>query len=192
MSTTLTSIRQACTAQCRISTPLGPLLLVRTAVGLAGAWFDQQRHHPTPWDAPHVSTDALLQRAAQQLARYFEGGEAPFDVPLDLHGTAFQRSVWHALLRIERGTTLRYGDIAAQLGASDAARAVGAAVGRNPVSIIVPCHRVLGSGGALTGYAGGLERKVALLEIEQARAPSRRQVLPPESPQREQPLQAAA
>ncbi len=195
MSTTLTSIQQACTAQCRISTPLGPLLLARTALGLAGAWFDQQRHHPTPWDAPHAPTDPLLQRAARQLARYFDGEVVQFDVALDLHGTAFQRGVWHALLRIERGTTRRYGDIAAQLGVPSAARAVGAAVGRNPVSVIVPCHRVLGSGGALTGYAGGLERKVALLAIEQARAPSRRQVLPSEPQVRlhgELPFEAAA
>ena len=195
MSTTLTSIQQACTAQCRVSTPLGPLLLARTTVGLAGAWFDQQRYHPTAWDAPHVPADPLLQRTAQQLARYFNGEAVQFDVALDLHGTPFQRGVWQALLRIDRGATRRYGDIAAQLGTPSASRAVGAAVGRNPVSVIVPCHRVLGSGGALTGYAGGLERKVALLELEQARAPSRGQAAQRERQverQGELPLEAAA
>ena len=166
MTSTLTSIQQACTAQCRVDSPLGPLLLARTAQGLAGVWFDNQQHHPAPWSAPHRASDELLQRTAAQLARYFNGEAVAFDVPLDLHGTPFQRSVWHALLRIERGATRRYGDIATQLGVPGASRAVGAAVGRNPVSIIVPCHRVLGAGGALTGYAGGLARKVALLDIE--------------------------
>jgi methylated-DNA-[protein]-cysteine S-methyltransferase len=168
MNTTLTSIEQACTAQCRIDTPLGTMLLARTALGLAGAWFKQQRYHPSPWDAPHAPDDALLQQTARQLAAYFGGDAVQFDVALDLRGTPFQRSVWQTLLCIEHGATRRYGDIAAQLGVPSAARAVGAAVGRNPVSVIVPCHRVLGNGGALTGYAGGLERKVALLELERA------------------------
>jgi methylated-DNA-[protein]-cysteine S-methyltransferase len=167
MSSTLDSIQQACTAQCRIDSPLGPLLLARTAAGLAGVWFDDQQHHPAAWTAPHAPADPLLRRTAQQLSQYFEGESVRFDAPLDLHGTAFQRRVWQALLRIERGATRRYGEIAAMVGEPAAARAVGAAVGRNPLSIIVPCHRVLGVGGALTGYAGGLGRKVALLEIEQ-------------------------
>jgi methylated-DNA-[protein]-cysteine S-methyltransferase len=101
-----------------------------------------------------------------------------FDLPLDLLGTPFQRKVWQALLGIACGATLRYGDIAVRVGVPSAARAVGAAVGRNPLSIVVPCHRVLGSGGALTGYAGGLERKVALLELE------RGQHVPPTGPRR--------
>ena len=91
-------------------------------------------------------------------------------MPLDLQGTAFQRAVWQALLRIETGATRSYGDIARDLGIATASRAVGSAVGRNPVSIIVPCHRVVGSSGALTGYAGGLERKTSLLRIEAERA----------------------
>jgi methylated-DNA-[protein]-cysteine S-methyltransferase len=95
-------------------------------------------------------------------------------VPLDLQGTAFQRDVWQALLRIEAGATRSYGEIARELGVPSASRAVGSAVGRNPVSIIVPCHRVVGSSGALTGYAGGLERKTSLLRIEADRAHSRR------------------
>ena len=163
-----------CTAQMRYASPLGTLLLARTAQGLAGAWFDAQKHHPAAIDAPERDDDPLLQRAAEQLGAYFEGSEADFDLPLDLLGTQFQRAVWKELLQIERGATTSYGDIARRLGTPSASRAVGAAVGRNPVSIIVPCHRVLGSGGALTGYAGGLDRKTALLRLESARAPTLR------------------
>jgi len=169
--TTLSSARRF-TAQMRYSSPLGKLLLARTAHGLAGAWFENQKHHPAPIDAPERDDDALLRRAAQQLEAYFAGAEKDFDVALDLHGTAFQRAVWGELLKLERGTTCSYGDIARRLDAPSAGRAVGAAVGRNPVSIIVPCHRVVGSDGALTGYAGGLDRKIALLRVESAAAPS--------------------
>ena len=94
-----------CTAQMRYASPLGTLLLARTADGLAGAWFEAQKHHPAAIDAPERDDDPLLQRAAQQLAAYFEGSDAEFDVPLDLLGTPFQRAVWHELLRIERGAT---------------------------------------------------------------------------------------
>jgi methylated-DNA-[protein]-cysteine S-methyltransferase len=160
------SIRTACTAQMVFDTPLGPLLLARTARGLAGAWFEGQRHHPPLLAAPHVRNDALLGRVAEQLHAYFDGTRAAFDVPLDLQGTPFQRAVWAALLAIGPGATRSYGDIARALGKPVAVRAVGSAVGRNPVSIVVPCHRVLGSDGSLTGYAGGLERKIALLRLE--------------------------
>ena len=159
-------IHQTCTAQARINSPLGPLLLARTGAGLAGAWFDGQQHHPGTLDAPAAPSDPLLREAGAQLRRFFAGEITRFRLPLDLLGTPFQRRVWQALMQIEYAATLRYGDIAARIGAPTAARAVGAAVGRNPVSVIVPCHRVLGAGGALTGYAGGLERKVALLELE--------------------------
>jgi len=159
-----------CTAQMRYASPLGNLLLARTADGLAGAWFESQKHHPSPLDATIDDGDPLLRRAAQQLAAYFDGSADGFDLPLDLVGTDFQRAVWADLLRIARGTTCSYGDIARRLGAQSASRAVGAAVGRNPLSIIVPCHRVVGSGGALTGYAGGLDRKTALLRLESAQA----------------------
>ena len=181
MSSTLDSIEQACTAQCQVDSPLGPLLLARTATGLAGVWFDDQQHHPAAWAARHTPADPLLRRTAQQLSQYFDGDPVRFDAPLDLHGTAFQRRVWQALLRIERGATRSYGEIAAMIGLPTAVRAVGAAVGRNPLSIIVPCHRVLGVGGALTGYAGGLRRKVALLEIEQRRRRQAQSGLPLEA-----------
>jgi len=178
MSTATDSILGNCTAQTRIETPLGPLLLARTAAGLAGAWFDHQKHHPQPIAAPERSDDPLLARAAAQLRDYFDGVGDAFDVPLDLQGTDFQQRVWSELLRIAPGATASYGAIAARLGRPSAGRAVGTAVGRNPVSIIVPCHRVIGSNGALTGYAAGLDRKTALLALERRRCPKGLPALP--------------
>jgi methylated-DNA-[protein]-cysteine S-methyltransferase len=160
------SILGACTAQAIHETPLGPLLLARTGKGLAGAWFEGQRHHPPTIAAPHVADDPLLSLAAAQIEAYFAGTRDRFDLPLDLQGTPFQRAVWDALLEIEPGATRSYGDIARALGRPVAMRAVGSAVGRNPVSIVVPCHRVIGTDGSLTGYAGGIERKLALLRLE--------------------------
>lgn len=170
MSTATQSIRASCTAQATIDSPLGPLLLARTASGLAGVWFEGQKDHPGALDAPVRPRDVLLAHVAQQLRRYFSGRSAKFDVPLDLHGTPFQKAVWQSLLGIASGTTRSYGDIARELGAPNAARAVGGAVGKNPVSVLVPCHRVVGSSGALTGYAGGVPRKIALLKLEGALA----------------------
>jgi methylated-DNA-[protein]-cysteine S-methyltransferase len=109
----------------------------------------------------------VLRDGIAQLCAWFAGERRSFDLPLDLQaGTAFQQEVWQALLAIPRGATKSYAELAGALGRSQAARAVGAAVGRNPLSIVVPCHRVLGTGGSLTGYAGGLDRKVALLRLE--------------------------
>jgi methylated-DNA-[protein]-cysteine S-methyltransferase len=154
---------------CRYDSPLGPMLLAATDSGVAGVWFEGQRHGPdsTGWvDQPG---HPMLRQARQQLADYFAGQRDGFDLPLDLRlGTAFQQSVWQALLRIPRGETTSYGELSRRVGRPQAARAVGAAVGRNPVSVVVPCHRVVGTGGALTGYAGGLERKSALLKLEGA------------------------
>ena len=166
MSFATQSIHGACVAQATIATPLGRLLLARTAHGLAGVWFEGQKDHPGALSAPERPDDPLLRAAATQLADYFAGRTERFELPLDLHGTAFQRGVWHALLRIASGQTRSYLDIAKQVGSPRAVRAVGAAVGKNPLSVIVPCHRVIGSGGALTGYAGGVERKRALLALE--------------------------
>ena len=171
---TMDSIHTNCIAQTTITAPLGRILLARTAKGLAGAWFEGQKHHPGPIAAPETPNDELLQRAACELNEFFAGERERFDVPLDLQGTPFQREVWQALLRIEAGATRSYGDIARELGVPSASRAVGSAVGRNPVSIIVPCHRVVASSGALTGYAGGLDRKTSLLRIEADRVRSRR------------------
>ncbi len=155
-----------------VQTPLGPVLLAASEQGLSGLWFQGQRHDPqAAWRGlGHQSEQAshpVLREAEAQLHEYFDGRRLFFSVPLDLsHGTPFQRQVWQALCSIPAGRTLGYATLAAQVGSPGAARAVGAAVGRNPVSIIVPCHRVLGSGGALTGYAGGLARKQALLQLE--------------------------
>ena len=159
MNKTTDSIHAACTAQTTLATPLGPMLLARTADGLAGAWFAGQKHHPAPFTAMRRPDDALLRRAAEQLLAYFAGAPATFDdVPLDLNGTAFQRSVWAALRRVPAGRTATYGEIARSLGAPAAVRAVGGAIGRNPLSVIVPCLRVVGTAGSMTGYAGGVDR----------------------------------
>ncbi len=153
-----------------IDTPLGRMTLAATPRGLAGAWFVGQRHYP-PAQALGRRDDRhpTLRLAAQQLQAFLQGTRRDFDVPLDLGaGTPFQQSVWRALLRIPVGTTCSYAAIAAAIGKPAAVRAVGAAVGRNPASIVVPCHRVVGSRGALTGYAGGLPRKAQLLALEAA------------------------
>ena len=151
-----------------------------TADGLAGLWFDDQAHHPGPLTAPQNPNHPTLQATQQWLERYWmghagvkrprSGNSVQTPCPaLDLSaGTPFQRAVWAALLQIPPGTTSTYAAVAAAAGSPAAVRAAGAAIGRNPVSLIVPCHRVLGSGGALTGYAGGLERKRALLAHEGA------------------------
>lgn len=151
------------------ASPLGPMLLAASPRGLAGVWFAGQRHGPTQTDWPEDPSHPVLQEAARQLTAYFAGQRTRFDLPLDLQaGTPFQQSVWQALLAIPAGATTSYAALGRQLGRPQAARAVGAAVGRNPVSIVVPCHRVMGASGALTGYAGGLDRKQALLRLEGA------------------------
>lgn len=155
--------------QARYVSALGPMIVAATERGLAGVWFIDQRHLPQCSVWPIQQDNALLKRAIQQLDEYFAGTRTTFDLPLDLQGgTAFQRSVWQALLSIPPGGTTSYGRLSQRIGQPAAVRAVGAAVGRNPVSIVVPCHRVLGANGALTGYAGGLERKGALLRLEGA------------------------
>lgn len=151
----------------RFASPLGPMILAATQKGLAGVWFEDQRHMPDSRAWPLQSEHPVLQLALVQLQEYFSGVRTAFDLPLDLQGgTLFQQSVWQALLAIPRGGTTSYALLGRRIGSPDAARAVGAAVGRNPISIVVPCHRVLGSDGSLTGYAGGLARKTALLKLE--------------------------
>jgi methylated-DNA-[protein]-cysteine S-methyltransferase len=162
-------IRSDVRACLRYDSPLGPMWLAASDSGLAGAWFEGQRHGPDRSGWSEQPAHALLRQAAAQLAGWFAGGRQQFELPLDLAaGTPFQQAVWRSLLAIPRGGTTSYAALARALGRPQAARAVGAAVGRNPLSIIVPCHRVLGTGGALTGYAGGLERKTALLRLEGA------------------------
>lgn len=136
---------------------------------LVWAGFDGQKHEVNTHAWPLSSNHPVLQQAALQLQQYFAGQRTVFDIPLDLAtGTAFQQSVWQSLLTIPCGSTTSYGAIGAAIKNPKAVRAVGGAVGRNPISIIVPCHRVIGSTGALTGYAGGMNRKVALLDLERA------------------------
>ncbi|MGH8859305.1 MAG: methylated-DNA--[protein]-cysteine S-methyltransferase [Polaromonas sp.] len=159
--------------QTSYESPLGRMILAATDKGLAGLWFEGQRHLPPqlvePIVWPSKPDHPVLKKVVRQLSEYFAGRRTDFDVPLDLaYGTAFQQSVWQALLAIPQGGTLSYGEVSQRIGKPAAVRAVGAAVGRNPVSIIVPCHRVLGSNGSLTGYAGGLHRKTALLKLEGA------------------------
>lgn len=148
---------------------LGAMLLARTEHGLCGAWFVGQKHFPTGLAGQEAPHDALLQSAATQIDAYFARRRKTFDLPLDLsRGTPFQQSVWQALLDIPCGQTLSYSALAQRLCQVRAVRAVAGAVGRNPLSLVVPCHRVLGANGSLTGYAGGLERKSALLRLEGA------------------------
>ena len=154
-------------AQARLVTPLGTMTAAATATGLAGLWFDDQAHHPGPLAVPVDAGHPHLMTAASALQAYFDGADQPLrGVPLDMHGTAFQHAVWRALIALPRGATSTYGQIASRAGAPAAVRAAGAAIGRNPVSVLVPCHRVLGQNGSLTGYAGGLHRKTALLQAE--------------------------
>lgn len=156
------------TAQCLVETPLGAIRLARSEAGLCGAWFDDQRHQPVDLPTQEQPNDDLLACAGLQLQEYFANQRKRFDLPLAPQGTDFQCEVWQALLDIDCGQTSSYGALAKHIGRDKAVRAIGGAVGRNPISIIVPCHRVLGSDMSLTGYDGGLHRKRALLTLERA------------------------
>lgn len=147
--------------------PLGLIRVAASPQGVCGVWFEGQRHQPDASAWPTRPNHPLLQQATLQLTQYFAGQRRQFDLPLDLSaGTPFQQTVWQALQSLPFGASCSYGALSAQLGRPTAVRAVSSAVGRNPVSIVVPCHRVLGANGALTGYAGGLGRKAALLKLE--------------------------
>jgi methylated-DNA-[protein]-cysteine S-methyltransferase len=149
-----------------IPSPLGPLLLSGDEHALAGLRFGEA---PPPGSRARWRRDHARFRAeARQLSEYFAGERTAFDVPLHLDGAEFERRVWDELGSIPHGTTTTYGELAARVGAPGQARAVGSANARNPIAIVVPCHRVVGAGGKLTGYAGGLERKRALLAHEGA------------------------
>jgi len=147
--------------------PVGELTLVASDQGLTAIlWENDDPDRVRLGTMIEDSNDAILMAAARELAGYFAGTLTRFTVPLDFQGTEFQKSVWAALLTIPFGETRSYGEIARQIGRPTTSRAVGAANGRNPISIIAPCHRVIGSNGALTGFAGGLEAKAFLLAIE--------------------------
>jgi methylated-DNA-[protein]-cysteine S-methyltransferase len=151
-------------------TPLGEVLLVTSDERLAGLYFEGHRRTPAFVGMQRRESDTLEQVRAE-LAEYFDGARTSFSTPLLLEGTPFQVAVWHALLEISPGSTATYGEIARQLGRPQAARAVGAANGQNPISIIVPCHRLVGADGSLTGYGWGIDRKQRLLELERERRP---------------------
>lgn len=148
-----------------IESPIGPLTLVNRNGVLAGIYMSEHKHRPDPSRFGPRSTTGF-DVVIRQLTEYFEGERTDFTVPLELGGTPFQRQVWDALRSIPYGQTWSYRDLAEELGRPSAVRAVAAANGKNPVSIVVPCHRVIGSDGALTGYAGGVDRKRFLLERE--------------------------
>ena len=148
-----------------IDSPIGSLTLVRDDAGLTGVYMPD--HRPAPDEARFGERDdAAFTDAVQQLGEYWAGERTAFDLPLDPAGSPFQQRVWQALRAIPYGETRTYGWIAASLGQPTAVRAVGLANSRNPISIVVPCHRVVGSNGKLIGYAGGVERKRFLLDHE--------------------------
>ncbi len=147
--------------------PYGQITLQANEKGLLGAWFEIQTTQPK--DLGNYCEDSpILNEATQQLTEYFSGNRTKFDLPLAATGTAFQQLVWQALCRIPYGETWSYQQLADEIGNPKAVRAVGLANGKNPISVIVPCHRVIGKSGKLTGYAGGVETKQKLLELEKA------------------------
>lgn len=160
------------TVQQQASSPWGGIVLAASPQGLCGLWFQGQLYEPTAflygakaW--PQDASNPILSSALAQLQEYWHGKRTVFDLPLDCSGgTEFQQSVWQVLRTIDYGQTCSYSAIARQLGWPKAVRAIATAIGRNPMSIIIPCHRVLGQDGSLTGYAGGLDRKAALLRLE--------------------------
>ena len=167
------------TAYLTIPSPVGELLLTAVDDGLTRLWFEEHRHGGgvrAEWrhaDAVGGSAARALRSAHEQLDAYFAGERTTLDLPLAATGTPFQQRVWAALRTIPFGHTMSYGELAVRIGAPKAVRAVGAANGRNPISIIVPCHRVIGARGDLTGFGGGMERKRWLLEHEGALPPAR-------------------
>jgi methylated-DNA-[protein]-cysteine S-methyltransferase len=153
-----------------VPSPVGPLRLIATATGLSELHFAARRAAVPGVEGERTDgrAETILERVRTELDEYFAGGRVSFDIPLHLHGTPFQIRVWTALREIPYGTTLSYGELARRIGAPKAVRAVGAANGQNPVAIIVPCHRVIGANGDLTGFGGGIERKRWLLQHESA------------------------
>ena len=150
-----------------LTTPIGEIVITADPDGaVTGLHLPNRPPDTTGWERD----DALLEPARRQLTEYFAGERTDFDLPLRPHGAQFQLEVWEALLKIPYGETASYGEIAREIGHPTAFRAVGAANGQNPIAIIVPCHRVIGSNGSLTGYGGGLPTKRALLDLEAGRA----------------------
>lgn len=159
------SVNPAAKQHTVVDSPYGPLTLVATGGLLSGLYMTEQRHRP-PDETFGEPDPRPFGQVREELAAYFDGALTEFTVQLHLAGTPFQRSVWEQLRQIPYGETRSYGDLADRLGRPGASRAVGLANGKNPVGIIVPCHRVIGSTGSLTGYGGGLDRKQRLLAFE--------------------------
>jgi methylated-DNA-[protein]-cysteine S-methyltransferase len=156
----------------RIPSPIGQLTLVAEDGSLTGLYMDVQAHRPADgaFGAQGDPAAEPFASAAQQLAAYFAGQLTAFDLPLAPTGTEFQRRVWTALQAIPYGQTWCYGQLAEKIGSPSAARAVGLANGRNPIALVIPCHRVIGADGSLTGYGGGLDRKRFLIDLEETAA----------------------
>lgn len=153
-----------------VATPVGQLQIAVSSRGITGIYMQESTHPPAPEDLGSAlaapGEHPLLEQCARELHEYFEAQRTEFSVPLDAHGTEFQQRVWAQLAAIPYGESRSYGEIALELGDAKLTRAVGTANGRNPISIIVPCHRVIGADGSLTGYAGGLAAKLLLLRLE--------------------------
>jgi methylated-DNA-[protein]-cysteine S-methyltransferase len=164
----------------QLDSPVGPVLLTSNGTALTGLYMTEHKYGEEIGDNWVPSDDAApFPDAKRQIEAYFAGTLTHFDLPLAMSGTPFQRRVWEALLAIPYGETTSYGELARSLGNPGASRAVGLANGRNPISIIVPCHRVIGSNGKLTGYGGGLPRKSALLALEASTRASQPHAYPP-------------
>ncbi len=153
-----------------LATRLGELTVVRDGGRLTGLYFPHHWYRPSPASFGRRTGDGFAD-VTRQLVEYLDGTRTQFSLPLDARGSEFQRRVWALIAEIPYGQTASYGDLARRLGGAPTARDVGAAVGRNPLSILIPCHRVVGSTGQLTGYAGGLARKRTLLDLERTGSP---------------------
>jgi len=150
-----------------LESPYGRMLLVASDRGLAGIYFEGQKYDvPVQPEWRRDTHHSVLRQTRRELTEYFAGERKRFDIALAAEGTPFRQSVWNAISTVEFGTTITYGELARRAGVPGSARAAGAATGRNPLTIVVPCHRIIGADGALTGYAGGLDRKRALLALE--------------------------
>ena len=157
---------------CKYKSPLGDILLAADEIGLTGLWFEGQKYFANTLPDEHILLETeILAEAKKWLDVYFSGEEPKFTPPLHPEGSTFRQAVWQILLQIPYGQTITYGEIASKLtekknGSHMSAQAVGGAVGHNEISIIIPCHRVVGTNGSLTGYAGGIDKKISLLELE--------------------------
>jgi methylated-DNA-[protein]-cysteine S-methyltransferase len=152
-----------------LNTPQGLMLVAATDRGLSGVWFKGQKYFPVTAGWTRAPQHAVVRQAKKELTEFFAGKRRRFSVALDPQGTPFQRKVWRAIYGVGFGQSITYGELARRAGAVGSARAAGAATGRNPLSVVVPCHRIVGANGSLTGYAGGLARKRALLALESSR-----------------------